>query len=198
MDRDNEVTRILGAFKLNPMEQLGLRFDASLEDIKRQYRKTSLLVHPDKCRHPRAQDAFEVLGHANRQLQDEGQLKELMYVLSLARGAPGRSVACTGAGGAGRPADGWQGCRRDPQGAQEGYQERCGHAAGQHPAQGARAALVSAAAPACPCSRCWVVAAALPSVDQHPGRHRMVLQAWRPTTSRRTSTTMPGWPSRAT
>ena len=38
VDRDNEVNRILGAFKLNPMEQLGLRFDASLDDIKRQYR----------------------------------------------------------------------------------------------------------------------------------------------------------------
>ena len=87
VDRDNEVNRILGAFKLNPMEQLGLRFDASLDDVKRQYRKTSLLVHPDKCKHPRAQDAFEVLGHAHKQMQDEGKLKELVYVLGLARGA---------------------------------------------------------------------------------------------------------------
>ena len=87
MDRDNEVNRILGAFKLNPMEQLGLRFDASEDEIKRQYRKTSLLVHPDKCKHPRAQDAFEVLGHANKQLQEPDKLKELMYVLNLARGA---------------------------------------------------------------------------------------------------------------
>lgn len=43
VDRDNEVNRILGAFKLNPMEQLGLRFDASLDDIKRQYRSDSAL-----------------------------------------------------------------------------------------------------------------------------------------------------------
>ena len=93
MDRDNEVNRILGAFKLNPMEQLGLKFDASEEDIKRQYRKTSLLVHPDKCKHPQAQTAFEVLGHANKQMQDPDKLKELMYVLSLARGTPMGSVA---------------------------------------------------------------------------------------------------------
>ena len=91
MDRDNEVNRILGAFKLNPMEQLGLRFDASLDDIKRQYRKASLLVHPDKCKHPRAQDAFEVLGHANKQTLDEGKVRELMYVLNLSRGAPAAS-----------------------------------------------------------------------------------------------------------
>ena len=44
MDRANEVNRILGAFKLNPFEQLGLRFDATLDEAKRQYRKASLLV----------------------------------------------------------------------------------------------------------------------------------------------------------
>lgn len=85
VDRDNEVNRILGAFKLNAFEQLGLAFDASAPDIKRQYRKASLMVHPDKCKHPRAQDAFEILGHAVHELEDEGKLKELMYVFNLAR-----------------------------------------------------------------------------------------------------------------
>ena len=61
MDRDNEVTRIIFAFKINPYEQLNLRFDASLEDVRRQYRKLSLLVHPDKCSHPEARQAFESL-----------------------------------------------------------------------------------------------------------------------------------------
>lgn len=44
------------------------------------------MVHPDKCKHPRAQDAFEILGHAVHELEDEGKLKELMYVFNLARG----------------------------------------------------------------------------------------------------------------
>ncbi len=47
VDRDNEVNRILGAFKLNPFEQMGLRFDATLDEAKRQYRKTSLLVRSE-------------------------------------------------------------------------------------------------------------------------------------------------------
>ena len=85
-DRDNEVNRILGAFKLNPFEQLGLRFDASVEDARRQYRKVSLLVHPDKCHHPLAKDAFEVLGAANKALLEEEKSAELRYVLNLARG----------------------------------------------------------------------------------------------------------------
>jgi DnaJ family protein C protein 8 len=59
VDRDNEVNRILWAFKLNPFEKLNLRFDATPEDVKRQYRKLSLMVHPDKCKHPQASTAFD-------------------------------------------------------------------------------------------------------------------------------------------
>jgi hypothetical protein len=65
---------------LNPYEHLNLHFDAQPEDVKRQYRKArfarpscaplltarcffgwkiSLMVHPDKCKHPRAREAFE-------------------------------------------------------------------------------------------------------------------------------------------
>jgi DnaJ family protein C protein 8 len=87
VDRDNEVNRILGAFKLNPFEQMGLRFDATHEEAKRQYRKVSLMIHPDKCKHPLATSAFEVLGNANQQLQDEEAVRELRHVLNLARGA---------------------------------------------------------------------------------------------------------------
>ena len=53
-----EVERILSCFKLNPYEHLNLTFEATEDDIKKQYRKLSLLVHPDKNAHPRAKDAF--------------------------------------------------------------------------------------------------------------------------------------------
>ena len=68
VDRDNEVERILRAFRLNPYEQLGVRFDATDDEIKKAYRKKSLMVHPDKCKHAHAKEAFEVLGYANRLL----------------------------------------------------------------------------------------------------------------------------------
>ncbi len=87
VDRNNEVNRVLGAFKLNPFEQLGLPFDATQEEAKRQYRKLSLLIHPDKCNHPLATSAFEVLGHANSQLTDEDFMRELRHALNLSRGA---------------------------------------------------------------------------------------------------------------
>jgi len=51
--------RILWSFKLNPYERLNLRFTATPEEIRKQYRKISLMVHPDKCKHPQAAEAFD-------------------------------------------------------------------------------------------------------------------------------------------
>ncbi|OEL17780.1 hypothetical protein BAE44_0021203 [Dichanthelium oligosanthes] len=42
-ERDNEVLRILGCFKLNPFEHLKLSFDSSPDEVKKQYRKQLLL-----------------------------------------------------------------------------------------------------------------------------------------------------------
>lgn len=85
VDRDNEVNRILWAFKLNPYERMNLKFDCSMDDIKKQFRKLSLLVHPDKCKHPQASTAFEVLGEALKQLSDEEHRNFTDQVLNTAR-----------------------------------------------------------------------------------------------------------------
>lgn len=87
VDRENEVMRILGAFKLNPYEMLNVRFDVDPGDIPRTYRKASLAVHPDKCTHPKASDAFEILGQAHRDLMDEEKKARLDLVLSMAKDA---------------------------------------------------------------------------------------------------------------
>jgi DnaJ family protein C protein 8 len=89
-DRENEVDRVLWAFKLNPLEQLNLPMDAidRPDDVKRAYRKSSLMVHPDKCSHPRAREAFEVLGAAQRFLTapaDDPRLGHLRAHLNAAR-----------------------------------------------------------------------------------------------------------------
>jgi len=52
--------------------------------------QASLLVHPDKCSHPAAQDAFEVLNGAVAALRGAGtdgeaRLKELRYVLDYSK-----------------------------------------------------------------------------------------------------------------
>ncbi|KAF5175663.1 Dnaj-like protein, partial [Thalictrum thalictroides] len=75
---------ILSCFKLNAFEYLNLPFDSSPEDVKRQYRKLSLLVHPDKCKHPQAKEAFGALAKA-QQLLLEPQERE--YLLSQVNAA---------------------------------------------------------------------------------------------------------------
>ncbi|GIL61772.1 hypothetical protein Vafri_16156 [Volvox africanus] len=85
VDRDNEVNRILWAFKLNPFEKLNLRFDATVEDVKRQYRKLSLMVHPDKCKHPQAATAFDLLGEAQKELLNDEKRESLVKVLEHAK-----------------------------------------------------------------------------------------------------------------
>lgn len=84
VERDNEVARILSCFKLNPFDHLNLPFDASLEDAKKQYRKLSLMVHPDKCKHPQAKEAFGALAKAQQLLLDQ---QERDYLLSQVNAA---------------------------------------------------------------------------------------------------------------
>ena len=86
VDRENEVMRVLGAFKLNPYEMLGLRFDVDPGEIPRTYRKISLAVHPDKCSHPKANEAFEIIGHAHKELMDPDKKSGLDTVLNTAKG----------------------------------------------------------------------------------------------------------------
>lgn len=50
-------------------------------------RKISLLIHPDRCKHPQARDAFEVLGAAQEELMNEETRALLMRVLEYARDA---------------------------------------------------------------------------------------------------------------
>ncbi|OIT26653.1 PREDICTED: J domain-containing protein spf31 isoform X1 [Nicotiana attenuata] len=84
VERDNEVNRILSCFKLNPFEHLNMSFDSSIDDVKKQYRKLSLLVHPDKCKHPQAKEAFGALAKAQQLLLDP---QERDYILNQVNAA---------------------------------------------------------------------------------------------------------------
>ncbi|KAG6512887.1 hypothetical protein ZIOFF_031026 [Zingiber officinale] len=85
VERDNEVTRILSCFKLNPFEHLKLSFDSSVDEVKKQYRRLSLLVHPDKCKHPRAKEAFAALAKAQQLLLDPPEREYLLSQISTAK-----------------------------------------------------------------------------------------------------------------
>lgn len=67
--------RVLGAFRLNPFDILDLRMDATKTDLSKQFRKVSLLIHPDKCNHERAKEAFELANAAYKMVQNEEEMK---------------------------------------------------------------------------------------------------------------------------
>ena len=61
--RVGEAERVLKCFKLNPYDILHIskQNDAEASEIRRAFRQTSLLVHPDKCPHEHAKQALELL-----------------------------------------------------------------------------------------------------------------------------------------
>ncbi|KAL3850249.1 hypothetical protein ACJIZ3_012131 [Penstemon smallii] len=85
VERDNEVNRILSCFKLNAFEYLNLPFGSSIDEVKKQYRKLSLLVHPDKCKHPQAKEAFGALAKAQQLLLDPQEREYLLNQINAAK-----------------------------------------------------------------------------------------------------------------
>jgi DnaJ family protein C protein 8 len=64
-DGEAQAERLTGAhhawLNLNPFEVLQLPHTVTEDDIKGRYRRISALVHPDKCAHARANDAFQAV-----------------------------------------------------------------------------------------------------------------------------------------
>lgn len=83
--REAEVTRIVGCFRLNPFDFLNLPYNADENAIKKQFRKLSLMVHPDKNKHPKARDAFDQLKAAVEWLNDAERRKDLDWKLGEAK-----------------------------------------------------------------------------------------------------------------
>ncbi|KAJ2921476.1 hypothetical protein H1R20_g15615, partial [Candolleomyces eurysporus] len=83
--REVEVERILKAFKLNPYDVIDVDETATPEEVKKKYKQTSLFIHPDKCPHERAPEAFDLLKKAELELSDKAKREELDAVINQAR-----------------------------------------------------------------------------------------------------------------
>ncbi|KAH8680872.1 heat shock protein DNAj [Xylariales sp. PMI_506] len=84
-EKDAEIERILGAFRLDAYAVLDLNPGVPESDIKLTYRKKSLLIHPDKTKNPRAPDAFDRLKKAQTELMDEKHRERLDEAIADAR-----------------------------------------------------------------------------------------------------------------
>lgn len=80
-----EIDRILSAFRLNPYDVLEVPLEADDKEINKIYRKKSLLIHPDKVKHERAVEAFDLLKKASSHLLDEDKRKLLDETVMDAR-----------------------------------------------------------------------------------------------------------------
>ena len=91
-----EVDRIL----LNPHNGyavLGVPRDADAAAVKAAYRRLSLLVHPDRCAHPRATDAAAAVNRAADALSETGWKRRMYdaFVDDVERGGGGTTAAAS-------------------------------------------------------------------------------------------------------
>lgn len=83
--KDEEIDRILKAFPLDAYSVLELQPGCDSATIKKQYRKKSLLIHPDRTPNPQAPDAFDRLKKAEEELQDDKRRELLDQAFTDAR-----------------------------------------------------------------------------------------------------------------
>ncbi|RSH86241.1 uncharacterized protein EHS24_004479 [Apiotrichum porosum] len=83
--KEAEVQRVLAAFKLNPYDVLDLPAFATESEVKKQYRKKSLMIHPDKFKHEQGHEAFDLLKKAESQLSDENKKAEIDSIMTYSR-----------------------------------------------------------------------------------------------------------------
>lgn len=85
-EKQLEIERVLQCFKLDPFAILELPYaKPDAKAVKMQYRKKSLMIHPDKIKHERAEEAFAMLKKAESELSDEARVKFLMSVIEEAK-----------------------------------------------------------------------------------------------------------------
>ncbi len=60
---------VLAAKLTTSLVRPALAAAAAAGDVKKRYWRLSLLIHPDKCEHPQAHDAFQAVSRAAKELQ---------------------------------------------------------------------------------------------------------------------------------
>jgi DnaJ family protein C protein 8 len=80
-----QVQRLTSKIFSSAYEVLLLGHDADEKTIRNQYRKLSALVHPDKCKHPKANEAFHILKKALDDLMDPNYQDKYKEIMPIAR-----------------------------------------------------------------------------------------------------------------
>jgi len=79
------VERLVGKDFKSAFEVLQISPDATEGEITKMYRKVSMMIHPDKCKHERAHDAFQVVSKAYTDLKDPVYKEKYKDVIEQAK-----------------------------------------------------------------------------------------------------------------
>lgn len=82
---ESQVERLTSKVFSSALDVLLLTHGSDEKTIRNQYRKLSALVHPDKCKHPKANEAFHVLKKALDDLMDPNYQDKYKDILPEAR-----------------------------------------------------------------------------------------------------------------
>jgi DnaJ family protein C protein 8 len=82
---DSQVERLTSRIFSSAYDVLMIGPEADEKAIKNQYRKLSALVHPDKCKHAKANDAFLIVKKAHDDLMDPNYHDKYKDILPIAR-----------------------------------------------------------------------------------------------------------------
>lgn len=83
--QEYQLDRLLNNDFVNPYDILELTQDATDVEIKKKFKMLSILIHPDKCKHERASDAFHIVEQANKTLMDVDKRRMYQRVMREAR-----------------------------------------------------------------------------------------------------------------
>ncbi|CXJ11116.1 DnaJ protein, putative [Plasmodium berghei] len=84
-DAEKEINRILSNKNSSPFEILGIHQNINIDIIKNRYRQLSILIHPDKCKLEKANEAFHILNTAYEDLKRDGIKEQYKSVYEVAK-----------------------------------------------------------------------------------------------------------------
>ena len=84
LDSETQIERLLSKVWTNPAEVLLLPYPLTEESIKKHFKMFSLSLHPDRCKHKGASDAFTVVHSAYTTLMDISKRKIFERILEEA------------------------------------------------------------------------------------------------------------------
>lgn len=85
MKAETQLNRLLGKVWRNPFDVLQLSMNANEDEIRKQFKMFTIILHPDKCDDPRAKDAFPIIDASYKTLQDPQKKRMFQKIMSDAK-----------------------------------------------------------------------------------------------------------------